>query len=55
MAESCMEVRFTQLLVIAILNINISQGSVVMHLRCGGIFNYSLFNKYAAKSVGEVK
>jgi len=50
-----MEVRFTQLWVIAILNINISQGSVVMHLRCGGIFNYSLFHKFAAKSVSEKK
>jgi len=28
MAESCIEVRFTQLWVIAILNTNISQGNV---------------------------
>jgi len=40
MAESCIEVRFTQLWVIAILNTNISQGNVATRLRCGGIFSY---------------
>ena len=40
MAESCLEVRFTQLLVIAIFSTNISSGSAAMRLKCGGTFNY---------------
>jgi len=40
MAESCGEVRFTELSVIAIFQTNVSQASVAMRLRYGGIFNY---------------
>jgi len=35
-----MEVRFTQVLVQAILSTNISQGSVATHLRCSKLLNY---------------
>jgi len=40
MAESCMEVCFTQLWVIAVLSTNTSQGSVAMQLRFIAVLNY---------------